>query len=344
MRKRVVVTLAILVILFVSVLVVGRALHLGWILNACSDRPFRDGETLFQQGQYERALQSYGAAIRWQKLRHTLLRMRHPFVSQDPLSMYGTPMPSAQFMIANCLFKMGETEKARALHESIRERYPGFPGSGELCRARFYTYNSISSQPEYVIRRGMVTGERYFRPPMKGERGLQVINHGQGRIKGAVVLDPAGEETELVFRTEWGMLEWFREDDVPLQEGRYRFIVEYLDGSVYECYDTVQGEPLEPTRLIYPKPFQTGVSVTPTIRWEPVEGAVRYNVYFYKYWGQLIHSPNYPELRETRLTIPPGDLAPDTKYIIQINAYDTPSGYATFASGMRTEFTTGHAG
>jgi len=120
-----------------------------------------------------------------------------------------------------------------------------------------------------------------------------------------------------------------------------QFVVEYLDGSVYEGFDSVRGKPLEPTRLIDPEPLQTGVSLTPTIKWEPVEGAHRYNVYLYRYWGQQIHSPRYLGLRDTAVMIPPGDLAPNTKYVLQINAYDTPAGYPTFASELRTEFTTG---
>ena len=342
-RKRLTIALAVVVVSLGSLSVLGRALHPGWIVGAFSDRAFDEGERLFEQRQYENAVRSYRTAIRWQQARQALRRIKHPFAPHNRGALGDTRIPNAEFMIANCFFKGGDVDRARALHEAIRDRYAGFLGSSVECRAWHHQYHSISSQPEYVIKRGLkgeLTGERYFRPPTGGQRGLLVTNRGHGRVKRAVVFDPAGQEIELEFNTEWDVREWFWGDEVPLEEGQYRFVVEYLDGSVYEGYYTVRGNPLKPTRLIHPEPFETGVSPTPTIRWDPVEGATRYHVDIYDYWGQTKNSVNYHGLHETALTIPPGDLAPDTKYVVQIKAYDAPE---TFGSLLKTEFTTGPA-
>ncbi len=108
----------------------------------------------------------------------------------------------------------------------------------------------------------------------------------------------------------------------PVYEGDYTFAVTDPDGNTATVVDTLVVNTLPPlnTASFTPRGNQTTADTSPTLNWDPVEGALHYRVRIHDAVTESTVHRGYTG--ETTYTVPPGILSPNTQYAYRIDARD----------------------
>ena len=110
--------------------------------------------------------------------------------------------------------------------------------------------------------------------------------------------------------------------DIPpeREEGWYTVRVQMKDGRMLEARDRVELRTLPIAQGLQPLPAAEDVALPRELRWEPVPGALYYQVFIKDVWddGKLILSSKL--LTEPRLPLPEGLLKAGGSYLWQIHA------------------------
>ena len=135
--------------------------------------------------------------------------------------------------------------------------------------------------------------------------------------------------------------------DVTPTPGTYTFTVTDPSGASAEIIDYLNPVvTLAPPKAIAPADGSTVADTSPTFRWNAVSGAKRYRIGIYDMSNKTVYRGNAPDT--TSWTVPPGVLAPSTRYKYRVEARDAHIGFEVdsntiypVSSDDYIEFTTG---
>lgn len=110
--------------------------------------------------------------------------------------------------------------------------------------------------------------------------------------------------------------------DIPAEreEGWYVARVKLKDGRTLEAKDNIALQLLPIAKNLQPAPAAENVPLPRELRWDPVPGALFYQVFIKDVWedGQEILSSRL--LSEPRLVLPPGLIKPGGRYLWQVHS------------------------
>ncbi len=114
---------------------------------------------------------------------------------------------------------------------------------------------------------------------------------------------------------------WYMEDitaETEMPEGTYTFVVTDVNGNTATTTDEFIRSVLPRPANMQPLPDTAVSGATPTLSWDPVEGAAIYRLEIYDESGRRIHRPY---LSGTSYDIPPGVLELDKVYSFRVRAH-----------------------